>query len=206
MPPKRRQRLVAASGAPVADLDAPPVARLKQRPGAQAALMPTEWRDPDDVTPGARRTPRTIAGWRTYCPLRKMSGHPNSGIGAQHIHAADMLREQVDIATMGYSGARPLIFVTQSVQPRWGLTISDVKQMRALRSVRRVVALFDGMQLRMLDAVVLRNITLRQWIIGCGGLTTTKHEKRRLMTILDRLSEYYDAEIENDLASGRRLP
>jgi hypothetical protein len=205
MPPKRRPRLVAASGAS-ADIDSPPASRLVQRPGSQAALMGSEWRDPDDITPGARRTPRTIAGWRTYCPLRKMSGHPNSGIGAQHIHAADMLREQVDIATLGYSGMRPLIFVTQSVQPRWGLTISDVKQMRALRSVRRVVALFDSMQLRMLDAVVLRNVTLRQWIIGCGGLTTTKQEKRRLMTILDRLSEHYDAEIENDLASGRRLP
>jgi hypothetical protein len=197
---------VAAAGAAVANLDAPPASRLVQRPGTRAALMPTEWRDPDDITPGARRTPRTIAGWRTYCPLRKMAGHPNSGIGAQHIHAADMLREQVDIITLGYSGVRPLIFVTQSTQPRWGLSASDAKQMRALRSVRRVVLLFDAIQLRMLDAIVLRNVTLRQWVQGGGGLATSKHEKRRLMTILDRLSEYYDAEIEDDLARGRRLP
>jgi hypothetical protein len=58
----------------------------------------------------------------------------------------------------------------------------------------------------MLDAIVLRNVTLRQWVQGGGGLATSKHEKRRLMTILDRLSEYYDAEIEDDLARGRRLP
>ena len=206
MPPKRRLRLVAVAGAAVADLDPPPAARLKQRPGTPAALMAAEWRDPADTTPGARRTPRSIAGFRRYDPLRKMAGHPNSGIGANHIHAADAFREQVDLATLGYSTVRPLIYVAQFSQPRWGLSASDMKQMQAIREVRRVIRLFAPTQLIMLEAIVLRNVTLRQWVIGCGVVTTSKHEKRRLMVILDRLAEYFDADIENDLASGRRLP
>ncbi len=168
--------------------------------------MAAEWRDPDDITPGARRTPRSIAGFRRYDPLRKMSGHPNSGIGASHIHAADKFREQVDLATMGYAAVRPLIFVAQYAAPRWGLTRPEIARMRALRSVRRVMGLFAPPQLLLLEAIVLRNITLRQWVQATVPLSSSRLEKRRLMIILDRLAEHYEAEIEDDLARGRRLP
>jgi hypothetical protein len=187
-------------------IEEPPATRLIQRPGSAAALMPSEWRDPDDVTPGARRTPRAIAGWRTYDPLRKMMGHAASGISTAHVLAADLLREQVDLALLGFSAARPLIYVAQTPLPRWGLGPAALAQMRAVRSLRRVVGLFSPPQLLMLEVIVLRNITLRQWVLTRDPPSPAREEKRRLLIVLDRLAAHYEGEIESDLASGRRLP
>ena len=134
-----------------------------------------------------------------------MSGHPHSGITAGHIAAADMLREQVDLATLGYSTVRPLIYVAQFSQPRWGLSRAEAEQMAAVRSVRRAIKLFDTIELLLLEAMVLRNVTLRQWVHSRHPPSSAGAEKRRLMSILDRLAEHYDSEIQDDLARGRRL-
>ena len=202
---RRRSRPGAAPSARSVEIEDPPASRLVQRPGAPAALMAGEWRDPSDTTPDARRVPRSVSGWRTYCPLRKMSGHPASGIAAGHIAAADMLREQVDLAMLGYSTVRPLIYVAQFSQPRWGLSRAEVEQMAALRSVRRAIKLFSLAELLMLESIVLRNMTLRQWVQACVPPSSSAIEKRRLLSILDRLAEHYDSEIQDDLARGRRL-
>jgi len=179
---------------------------MVQRPGAPAALMAGSWTDPTDLTPDARRVPRKVSGWRTYDPLRKLSGHPHSGITAEHIAAADMLREQVDLATLGHSTVRPLIYVAQFSQPRWGLGRGELEQLAALRAVRRVIRLFTPPQLVQLEAIVLRNITLRQWAQSRVPVSPSAVEKRKLLVILDRLAEHYDSEIQDDLARGRRLP
>ena len=168
--------------------------------------MPSEWNDPADTTPDARRTPRTVQGWRSYDPLRRMLGHPRSGIEPMHILAADMLREQVDLALLGYAVTRPLIYVQQFSQPRWGLGPDAVKQMRAVRSLRRVVLLFQPPQLLMIEVIILRNTTLTQWAKTRVPAATVKLEKQRLMVVLDRLATHYDGEIMDDLAKGRRLP
>ena len=168
--------------------------------------MRSEWRDPDDVTPGARRTPRMVAGWRSYDPLRRMLVHPSSGITADHIMAADIVREAVDLAALGYSGDRPLIYVAQSAAPRWGMTKADVARLAADRVVRRVLRIFPASQLMMLEAIVLRNMTLRDWVKTRPPLTNPAVEKGRLLSILDQLVQHFISEIEDDVVSGRRLP
>jgi len=202
---RRKTRPVAAPAPRGADINDPPVSRLLQRPGSVAALMPAAWVDPDDIKPDAKHKPAAIAGWRSYDPLRKMAGHPNSGVGQGHILAADKLREQVDLATLGFSALRPLIYVSQFALPRWGLGPAAIAQMRAVRSVRRVVALFSPPQLLLLDAVILRNRTLRAYCLSSDPPASALLTKRVLLLILDRLAEHYDAEIQDEIARGKRL-
>jgi hypothetical protein len=169
--------------------------------------MRATWRDPDDLTPGARRAPREITAWRSYCPLRKMSGHPNSGITAAHIMAADKFREVCDVAVMGYTAARPLIFVGLNAAPRFGMGADAVAQMRAVREMRRAVRLFHPPQLLMIEAVILRNMTLRQWCESrVPRIATPRLEKVKLLVILERLVQHFDSDVADDLARGRRLP
>lgn len=165
--------------------------------------MRAVWRDPDDITPGARRTPREITGFRTFCPLRRMAGDPASGIQAWHIMAADKLRELVDMATLGFSTDRPLIYVQQTTLPRWGLNPAAVAQIKATRSVLRVITLFSRYELRLVEAIVLRNMTVRAWSIDSGARQGTV--KATLLDILDRLAQHFESEIDDELARGRRL-
>lgn len=205
MPQPARRRPVVTAGAFISHIDAPPPLRLVQRPGAPAALMPSEWTDPEDIKPDAKHRPRSINGWRTYDPLRRMLGHAGTSVTVAHVRAADKLRESVDLATMGFSGQRPLIYVQQVPQPRFGLGPAALAQMRAVRSVRRVVRLFAPPQIDMLDWIVLRNLTLRQWTHRITPTLNAAAERRRLLVILDRLAEHFDAEVQDDIARGRRL-
>ncbi len=182
-----------------------PALRLVEEPPSRHA-MPSTWRDPDDVTPGARRTPRTITGWRHFDPLRRMLLHPNSGLTAQHVQAADVLRECVDIATLGYSGTRPMIFVAQSHLPRTGMGPAALAMTRAQRVVRRVVKLFTPGELLLLQTVVLGNVSVREWTRHQDPPSSQLVEKRRLLLILDKLAEHFASDIEDDVARGRRLP
>jgi hypothetical protein len=79
-------------------------------------------------------------------------------------------------------------------------------QMRAVRSVRRVVLLFSAPQLVMIEAIILRNTTLRQWAMTRDPASPVKLEKQRLLIVLERLAQHYDGEVADDLAKGRRLP
>jgi hypothetical protein len=167
--------------------------------------MRGDWVDPDDTRPNASKTPRKVHGWRTYCPLRKMSGHPSSGMSIQHIMAADKFREQVDLAMLGYSSERPLIYVAQFPLPRWGMGPAAVAQLVAVRDVRRVMRLFTTPQLAMIEMILLRNLSVRQWCAHGGVSLNQALEKRKLMAILDRLVEYYDAELKDEIIQGRRL-
>jgi hypothetical protein len=193
MPPRNRARRIAL---PEVASEAPP-----------RHAMHASWRDPDDITPGARRAPREIHGWRRYDPLRKMTAHPNSGVTEAHILAADKLRELVDIATLGYSAERPLIFVTQTISgPRFGMSAGEVARVKAGRAVKRVIALFPAMQLEMIQAIILRNVTVRAWTEALPQPASQATEKGRLLTILDLLVQHFGSEVADDLRSGRRLP
>jgi hypothetical protein len=168
--------------------------------------MRGDWTDPDDIRPNASKTARKIHGWRTYDSLRRMSGHPRSDVTMQHIMAADKFREAVDVATHGYSSERPLIYVAQFPQPRWGLGPAAVAQQVAVRDVRRVMKLFSDPEVMLLEAVVLRNMSVRQWVAHNELATlNAAMEKRRLLAILDRLVDYYAEELKDDIAQGRRL-
>lgn len=147
-----------------------------------------------------------ITGWRSGDPLRRMLVHPRSGITAAHIAAADMLREQVDLATMGYSSARPLIFIASVPLPRFGLSPAALAMVRACRVVARVVKLFSRSELHLLQAVVLANVTLHAWTAHFDPPASPAVEKRKLLGILDKLVAHFDAEVQDDLARGRRLP
>jgi hypothetical protein len=168
--------------------------------------MPATWRDPDDITPGARRTPREITGWMRYDALRRMFGDPRSGVTAQHVMAADTLRELVDLATLGYAADRPLIYVQQNAQPRFGMGPAALAQVKAARAVTRVVKLFGPLQLLMIQAIVLRNVSVRKWTEALPAGASQAVEKGKLLAILDVLVQHFAAEIDDDLARGRRLP
>jgi hypothetical protein len=168
--------------------------------------MPATWRDPDDTAPTARRTPREIAGWRRYDALRRMFGDPRSGITAQHIMAADTLRELVDLATLGYAADRPLIYVAQNAQPRFGMGPAALAQVKAARAVKRVTALFPPLQLAMIQAIILRNVSVRAWTTALPPPASQAVEKGKLLAILEILVQHFAVEVEDDLARGRRLP
>jgi hypothetical protein len=180
--------------APTASNDPPPLHAMVAR-----------WRDPDDIMPDARRVPREITGYRTFCPLRKMSGDVRSGITAAHIMAADKLREVVDVATMGYSSERPMIFVAMAAQPRFGMSGADIARVAAMRSMARVLRIFPANQLAMLEMIVLRNVNLRAWTLAHDNANPAV-EKGRLLGMLDRLVQHFEVEIKDELREGRRLP
>ena len=136
-----------------------------------------------------------------------MQGHANSGVTASHIAAADKLREAVDVATLGYSAVRPLIFVSQAIAgSRYGLGAAEKARMAALRRVQRVIALFPAPALRMIEAIVLGNMSLRAWTLALPQPAAQAVQKGRLLGILDQLVQHFDGEIRDEVASGRRLP
>jgi hypothetical protein len=179
---------------------------------ALGAVMRTEWVDPDDIKPTAAKTARKITGYRAYCPLRRMMALPGSDITAAHIMAADKLREAWDIGRLGMTPGREpaALFVALVPQPRTGPGAGDLKQAKAAREVHRAMLLFGLPAQALIVCVILQNQSLRAWCQGfegvSGGLTLNpKTEKQKLMVILDRLAEHFDAEIDNEVARGRRL-
>jgi hypothetical protein len=135
-----------------------------------------------------------------------MLAHPSSGITAAHIMAADKLRELVDLATLGYSNDRPLIYVQQTPLPRFGLGARAVEELDAARAVRRVIVLFPPLQLALIQAVILRNVSVRAWTSALPPPASQAVEKGKLLAILEILVQHFDAEVQDDLARGRRLP
>jgi hypothetical protein len=175
----------------------------------RAGVMLSAWTDPDDIRPDARREPRRVTGYRTYCPLRRMRAGANSGITDKHVMAADRLREAVDLASMGYTAERPMLFVSLPPQPRAGMSGADMARNAARRDVARALRPFTAGQWLLLTAIVLGNESLHAWCRRMSEQTDRRYdaavEKGRLLAILDVLGQYYDTEIRDDLDHGRRL-
>lgn len=72
-------------------MDVVPAHRLHTT--GEAKVVRSEWTDPDDMTPNASRTARTITGHR-------------AGYTAEMVEAADLLRVAFDCARIGYSGLK----------------------------------------------------------------------------------------------------
>src|SRR5271165_4429934 len=89
---------------PLASLGDPPAVRLVNQ-----SVMRSEWVDPDAFRPTAARTAKTIAGWRTYCPLRRMLGVKGTSVTVEHVMAADKLRQAADGIVFGFSGRREIL-------------------------------------------------------------------------------------------------
>jgi hypothetical protein len=204
--PRRRRALHLPPPLTLAD---PPAVRRLAREGA-AAVARHDWADPDDTRPSAARVARRVQGWRTFCPLRRMQGSSSSGIIAEHVAAADKLRELVDLARLGYSGDRANIFVHLTPQPRTTLGAAGMAQAAAGRAVTRALALFTPGQRLMLLSVILTNQSLQSWSQDRASITgravSAAVEKGRLLALLDLLAAHFAAEIDEEVEAGIRLP
>lgn len=202
------RRRGAPSLAPLPCLADPPQARLAK--GAVASVMRSEWTDPDDIKPNARHTARRIVGYRSFCPLRRAMRHDGSGITELHIAAADKLREIWDVARLGYSAnAHPLVHVVTAQRPRSGPSQAEQARERADRTLRRALALFTAAQRELLDAVVLRNITVHAFASTVANETGQRFDpntmRGKLIAVLDVLATHWQSELEEELARGKRL-
>jgi hypothetical protein len=96
-------------------------------------------------------------------------------------------------------------------RPRQGPSVRQVAQVKALAIFQRAMRLFPApCQQRMIQTVLLSNVTIGQWCIregerqGCS--LNPKHEMGRLLGILDNLSAHFRTDVEQAVDSGRMLP
>ena len=174
------------------------------------ATASAQTRIPPDQGAAARTTRRVrmVQGERRYDPLRTLHARSPKDITADHVMAADKFRELVDHASLGYSGSRSYLFIvisgSGSPQPYQGLDKAAILRNRANRALKRVAKLFDDLELALLSWIVLEASTLSGWA-HVRGLSVPR-ERRRLIAILDKLYRYFRQDLQNEVASGRRLP
>jgi hypothetical protein len=180
-------------------------ARVRQVIGAgPTAVMRGAWRDPDDMRPNAR-APREIAGYRTYCPLRRMMLNKGSQIDERQVLAADLLRSQVDIAVIG-KGARSMEALGRSgFGPVAGPSGSAVQRVWALAQARRALLRLAPPARVLVTEIVLFNRSVQAWCHANDPPRDPKVEMGRLLAALDVLADHYAAEIDEALAKGRML-
>jgi len=170
------------------------------------STMRAEWRDPDDIRPGAAKTARTVHGWRSYCPLRRMG----AAVSVGQIMAADKLRELYDVARVGYAPIQDGFYVATTPQPRPGPTAGEMQRARAGREYARAIRPFTPVQRSLITAIILDNKSVRAWTLYRQGMTGRHIDQRveqgRLLAILDQLAAHFDTEIREELQHGWRLP
>ena len=136
---------------------------------------------------------------------------PHTSITRNHIHAADLLREQADLAMLGYAPTRFDLPINSVVHgPRLGPTIAAVRQAEASTNFRRAInRLTIGLQ-RMVRSIILANCTVSAWCREegerLGRQLNPQIEMGKLICALDLLVDHYRSDIERGLASGRILP
>jgi hypothetical protein len=214
---KRHARRYGRNGAstlpPLESLYAdPPPVRIRQKDGATAVLR-DEWRDPTDTAPNAARSARTVTGYRSFDPLRKMARNgAGTSITAEHIAAADMLRKAAEVGGMGYAPAFTEAMPVQAITygPRGSPPRRCLAQTRAIRSFARAMELFPvPWQRRMIVAILLQNHTIARWTQGeieRGQRCNTHHEMGKLLCLLDLLAEHFKTDIEEAERRGHLLP
>jgi hypothetical protein len=168
----------------------------EQPPSIQLAsrkAMMAVWIDPTDTTPSAARTARTVSGYRTYDPLRKCRARhgERSSFTAEHVEAADRLRQLWDGSRLGYSALKDLRPVQSAMhRPSQGPGAVALKQLRAREQFTRVWSLFSENHQAILVAVVLRNMSLTAtaalFSITMPRLTQT------VVELLDRLVDHFE--------------
>jgi hypothetical protein len=175
---------------------------------ARGDVTRARWTDPEDLTPSAARTARSVDGWRRFCPLRAMLAEDRYGIVEQHILAADRFRELVDLARLGYAPSPTGLFVALAAAPMTGNSPADRARNAAAREVERVMELYSPLERDLLCAIVLGNLRVAVWtriMAEAGRQVSVGGEHRRLVVLLDRLALHFDSEISADVSRGRRL-
>lgn len=181
-------------------------ARVRQVTGTgPTAVMKTTWRDPDDIKPNATHKAREISGYRTFCPLRRMMAHKGSQIDPKHVLAADLLRAQVDIATIG-KGARSMDALSrQGFGPVTAPPRTALERVWALTQARRALARLAPSARLLIAEVVLFNRAIHSWCRQVDPPRDAKIEMGKLLGALDVLVDHYAAEIDEALARGKML-
>jgi hypothetical protein len=180
----------------------PPLVRQQASQGGPTAVMRSQWRDPDDLRPNAQHRPREIDGYRTYCPLRRMSRSPGSQITPRHIAAADLLRSAVDMAVIGSQGGYGLLGLGGLYGPLAGPSVGALRQSAAQREACRALTRLAPSQRALLTAIVLFNHSLQAWCAETTG-RNPQVEMGRLLGVLDVLADHYAGELDQQRASGQ---
>jgi hypothetical protein len=186
---RRRSRQTLAA-LPSLELATPGAIRLSNR-----TAMLARWIDPDDLAPN-RRSAKEVHGWRSFCPLRRLVERANgaSGITMEHVTAADLLRREWDIASIGLSGRKtPWMFTDALHLPRSGPSRAAVRQVRAIRNVQRVMRLFVDAQRDLIEWIILRNQPVLRWRTARG--IAQRAAMPMLVGVLDELVRHFDDEI-----------
>ena len=189
-----------------AEHDADGPARVRQiTASGPTGVMKDTWRDPDDIKPNATHRAREVTGYRTFCPLRRMSAHKGSQIEPRHILAADLLRAQVDIATIG-KGARSMDALSrQGFGPVTFPPRTALERVWAMTQARRALARLAPSARVLVAEVVLMNRAVHAWCRQVTPPRDAKVEMGRLLAALDVLVDHYAAEIDEALARGKML-
>ena len=146
----------------------------------------------------------TIAGWRTYDPLRKCLASSALPITVEHVVAADRLRQLADGCAIGFSCGRELMTVQgiPAYLPRTGFGDAAVRTAQAWPAYRRAMQPFCVAQRALIARVILANWSVRRWCTDCQErevAVTPAIEMGRLLSILDALVEHFKTEIERDI-------
>jgi hypothetical protein len=177
----------------------------------EATVMVAEWVDPDDIRPNAAKSARTIRGFRSFCPIRRMAAMPATGVTIEHVMAADKLRELWDQVRVGFTAAgNPLMLaVLVSPQPRTGPNAGEIERAKSARALRRAVAILSLPEQALMSAIILQNQSIRYFCRShterTGFYLDQDVTKVRLMMVLNKLKDHFAGEIEEEVARGRRL-
>lgn len=186
--------------------------RRRQADGGPTVVSLGSWVDPDDIKPDARKVPRRIDGWRTFCPLRRLMAAGGGVVTETHILAADWLRLKVDLGVIGRSRSR---YDGQekvdggSHGARTGPSAIDVSQIVALSEVEHALRPFSMEQIRMMAVILLENYSLQRWAQAeeerLMRRVDPKVETGKLVAILEILAKSCETEIEELSRQGRLL-
>lgn len=171
------------------------------------SVMAAEWRDPDDTTPGAARTARTVRAYRSFDPLRRRAARAPYRITEQHLVAADLLRGWADGAAIGFTARRDLSMPVGGVpfRPSLGPGATSQRQTRCWRNFTRAMAIFNSDQRSLVTHVVLLNQSVRSWCLARLEQGLPLHRDRTvddLVACLDQLVTFLDTEVHEAIGRG----
>lgn len=196
----------------ISDDDLPVAFRALMSYGPTAVMRAT-WRDPEDTRPNAARNPREVKGHRAFDPLRwsRRRHGDASSFSDLHIFAADRLRLVADMARLGGLPGTVWAGAATPTQPsRYGPSTGFSEGAKAMAKAHteyhRVMSILSPHEYAVVVGVVLDNVSISEWTrhrISMRFHTSPQIETRCLVAALDKLVEYYDTEIREDMALGR---
>jgi hypothetical protein len=158
-------------------------------------VMKSEWVDPDDTTPGAAKSAKTVRAWRKFDPLRRLVERHGTSITEQHVMAADQLRSLADGAAIGYSAPKDeMVPVTQIVyRPSQGPGSTARRQAQCWRQFVKAMGIFTQAQRALIVEIVLLNTPVAHAAAKLGKNAQTLMGV--LEACLDLLVDFFSEEV-----------